>query len=206
VVDAALRGDLPAPRIRLRTRDGRVLSNVDEDHRESLPDTPSSRANGVTLPARRPRSVFPYGVSRSYLEHAARDLDLPVRILGNPEGADLVLTLKNHYRKRPDSIRQAETSGVPIVSLRSNTVTQVKEALSTLYAAELGGDSTHRALEEAREAITRVKSTLRPLELSPQNACVRRLQHQLVDEQGVEAKSTGKEPQRRLRIFPAGSE
>ena len=205
VVDAALRGDMPAPRIRLRTRDGRVLSNVEEDHREA----PESAVNGVRATAaglKKPRSVFAYGVSRGYIEHAARDLDLPVRILGNPEGADLVLTLKNHYRKRPDSIRQAETSGIPIVSLRSNTVTQVKEALATLYAGELGGDSTSKALDEALEAINRVKSTMRPLEISPQNAYVRRLQHQLVDEHGVEAKSTGKEPQRRLRIFPAGSE
>jgi stage III sporulation protein SpoIIIAA len=212
VVDSALRGDLPAPRIRLRTRDGRVLSNVEDDHREAPPE---GVGNGGRLAApaalaplstKKPRSVFAYGVSRSYIEHAARDLDLPLRILGNPEGADLVLTLKNHYRKRPDSIRQAETSGIPIVSLRSNTVTQVKEALATLYAGELGGDPTSKALDEARDAINRVKTTLRPLELSPQNAYVRRLQHQLADENGVEAKSTGKEPQRRLRIFPAGME
>jgi stage III sporulation protein SpoIIIAA len=210
VVDSALRGDLPAPRIRLRTRDGRVLSNVEEDHREAPvePAGPSPRGNGTAHSAsvKKPRGVFAYGVSRSYIEHAARDLDLPLRILGNPEGADLVLTLKNHYRKRPDSIRQAETSGIPIVSLRSNTVTQVKEALATLYAGELGGDPTSKALDEALEAINRVKSTLRPLELSPQNAYVRRLQHHLVDEHGVEAKSTGKEPQRRLRIFLSGTE
>jgi stage III sporulation protein SpoIIIAA len=205
VVDAALRGDMPAPRIRLRTRDGRVLSNVEEDHRDA-PEVPVNGSRLASSGTKKPRSVFAYGVSRSYIEHAARDLDLPVRILGNPEGADLVLTLKNHYRKRPDSIRQAETSGIPIVSLRSNTVTQVKEALATLYAAELGGDSTSKALDEALDAINRVKTTLRPLEISPQNAYVRRLQHQLVDEHGVEAKSTGKEPQRRLRIFPAGTE
>ena len=212
IVDSALRGDLPAPRIRLRTRDGRVLSNVEEDHRDAPADIPAI-AGGVRAAVaataqglKKPRAVFAYGVSRSYIEHAARDLDLPVRILGNPEGADLVLTLKNHYRKRPDSIRQAETSGIPIVSLRSNTVTQVKEALATLYAGELGGDPTSKALDEALDAINRVKSSMRPLELSPQNAYVRRLQHQLVDEHGVEAKSMGKEPQRRLRIFPAGSE
>ena len=210
VVDSALRGDLPAPRIRLRTRDGRVLSNVEEDHREAPIEVPGNgtrilAAAAAPAPLKKARAVFAYGVSRSYIEHAARDLDLPLRILGNPEGADLVLTLKNHYRKRPDSIRQAETSGIPIVSLRSNTVTQVKEALATLYAGELGGDPTSKALDEARDAISRVKTTLRPLELAPQNAYVRRLQHQLVDEQGAEAKSTGKEPQRRLRIFPAGT-
>jgi stage III sporulation protein SpoIIIAA len=207
IVDSALRGDLPSPRIRLRNRDGRVLSNVEEDQREAVtPVVAEAAPRPSQAPLKRARGIFPYGVSRTYIEHAARDLDLPVRLLGNPEGADLVLTLKNHYRKRPDSIRQAETGGIPIVSLKSNTVTQVKEALSTLYSGELSADPTARALDEARDAITRVKSTLRPLEISPQNAYVRRLQHQLVEGQGVEAKSTGKEPQRRLRIFPAGTE
>ena len=128
-------------------------------------------------------------------------------MLGNPEGADLVLTLKNYYRRRPDSIRQAETSGIPVAILKSNTVTQVKEALSRLYAGESRSeDATARALEEARAAIRHVKETLQPAEISPQNAFVRRLQHQLVDEEGVAARSTGKEPQRRLRIYPIGME
>jgi predicted RNA-binding protein Jag len=41
------------------------------------------------------------------------------------------------------------------------------------------------------------------MEVSPQNAYVRRLQHQLVAENDLVARSTGKEPQRRLRIFPS---
>jgi predicted RNA-binding protein Jag len=45
-----------------------------------------------------------------------------------------------------------------------------------------------------------VKSTLRPVEISPQNAYLRRLQHQLVSENELSARSMGKEPQRRLRI------
>jgi predicted RNA-binding protein Jag len=48
-----------------------------------------------------------------------------------------------------------------------------------------------------------VKATLQPIEVSPQNAYVRRLQHQLVAENELVARSTGKEPQRRLRIFPS---
>ena len=52
-------------------------------------------------------------------------------------------------------------------------------------------------------AIRRVKETLRPVEIAPQNAFVRRLQHQLVTENDLVARSTGKEPQRRLRILPS---
>ena len=210
VVDHALRGDLPRPRIRVRTREGRIISNLEEDAREApLPlvsDSREERSAGARS-GRRPRAVFAYGVSRQHIEQSVRDLDLPVRVLGNPEGADLVLTLKNYYRRRPDSIRQAETSGIPVAILKSNTVTQVKEALSRLYAGESRSeDATARALEEARAAIRHVKETLQPAEISPQNAFVRRLQHQLVDEEGVAARSTGKEPQRRLRIYPIGME
>jgi nucleoside-triphosphatase THEP1 len=200
VVDAALRGPIPTPRIRVRTREGRLITNEDGGDREQ------PAANAAPAPGRGRRSIgiFPYGISRTYLEQSIRDLDLPIRVLGNLDGADLVVTLKNYYRRRPDSLRQAESQGVPIHILKSNTVTQVKEALARLYGgAERQDDATQRALSEAREAIRKVKATLRPLEISPQNAYVRRLQHQLVAENELMARSTGKEPQRRLRIFPS---
>jgi hypothetical protein len=198
VVDLALRGPLPTPKIRVRTREGRIISNVDQPgERSSNGERP---ATGVLS---KPRTIFPYGVSRNHLEQSIRDLDLPVRVLGNPDGADMVITLKNYYRRRPDSIRQAEAAGVPIHILKSNTVTQVKEALTRVYGADRPDAATSRALQEVLEVIRRVRATLQPMELSPQNAYVRRLQHQLVSENDLVARSTGKEPQRRLRIFPS---
>ena len=198
VVDAALRGPVPTPRIRLRTREGRVISNSDDDR---PPAASNERARAPR--GRRPMTVFPYGVSRSYVEQSIRDLDLPVRVLGNLDGADFVITLKNYYRRRPDSLRQAESAGIPVHILKSNTVTQVKEALARVYGPDRGDAVTERALNEAQTAIDRVKATLTPLEISPQNAYIRRLQHQLVSESNLVARSTGKEPQRRLRIMPA---
>jgi stage III sporulation protein SpoIIIAA len=198
VVDSALRGPLPTPKVRMRTREGRIISNVEQDVR-ALQSAPAPN-NG---PSRRPRGIFPYGVSRLYLEQSIRDLDLPVRVLGNLDGADLVFTLKNYYRRRPDVLRQAESGGVPVHILKSNSVAQVKEALGRLYDVERPDASLQKALNEAMEAIRKVKSTLQPAEISPQNAYVRRLQHQLVTENELVARSTGKEPQRRLRILPA---
>jgi stage III sporulation protein SpoIIIAA len=213
VVDAALRGHIPTPRVRLRTRDGRVISNSEGDpvangHAPSVgggaaPAAPPAQAVATLLPGRRPRAIFPYGVSRLYLEQSVRELDLPVRVLGGLDGADMVLTLKNYYRRRPDVLRQAETGGLPIHILRSNSVAQIKEVLTRLYGADRQDPSIERALSEAMDAVRRVKATLRPLEISPQNAYVRRLQHRLVEENELVARSTGKEPQRRLRILPA---
>src|SRR5256884_3618410 len=36
VVDAALRGPLPTPRVRMRTREGRIISNAEDDPRASV--------------------------------------------------------------------------------------------------------------------------------------------------------------------------
>ena len=203
VVDAALRGPLPTPRVRMRTREGRIISNV--EHATAANGSPGDNGVGRVspIPARKPRTVFPYGVSRTYLEQSIRELDLPVRVLGNLDGADLVLTLKNYYRRRPDILRQAESGGVPVHILKSNSVAQVKEALGRLYLDERTEPALQRALDEALNAINKVKTTLQPQEITPQNAYVRRLQHQLVSEHELVARSTGKEPQRRLRILPA---
>jgi stage III sporulation protein SpoIIIAA len=195
-VDAALRGPLPTPKIRVRTREGRVISNVE------TPLVVQPEAVPATGPVQKPLGIFPFGVSRHHVEQTIRELDLPVRVLGNLDGAGAVLTLKNHYRRRPDSLRQAESRGLPIHILKSNTVTQVRDALARIYGVDKQDQATTRALAEAAAAIRQVKTTLRPVEISPQNAYLRRLQHQLVAENDLSARSMGKEPQRRLRITP----
>jgi hypothetical protein len=178
----------------MRTREGRVISNVDSPV-VVTPDPPPAAPT-----PNKPLGIFPYGVSRHHVEQTIKELELPVRVLGNLDGAGAVLTLKNHYRRRPDSLRQAESRGLPIHILKSNSVTQVRDALSRIYGVDRHDEATTRALAEAAAAIKAVKSTLRPVEISPQNAYLRRLQHQLVSENELSARSMGKEPQRRLRI------
>jgi stage III sporulation protein SpoIIIAA len=198
VVDTALRGPLLSPKIRMRTREGRVISNVDAPN-VVAPEPPAPSAS-------KPLGIFPYGVSRHHVEQSIRDLELPVRVLGNLDGASAVLTLKNHYRRRPDSLRQAESRGLPIHILKSNSATQVRDALARIYGVDKKDDATTNALAEAAAAIKAVKTTLRPVEISPQNAYLRRLQHELVSENELSARSTGKEPQRHLRITAAPEE
>ena len=201
MVDTALRGPLLTPKIRMRTREGRVISNVDAPVvlTPELPPAPPA--------PNKPLGIFPYGVSRHHVEQTIKELELPVRVLGNLDGAGAVLTLKNHYRRRPDSLRQAESRGLPIHILKSNSVTQVRDALSRIYGVgDKHDETTTQALAEAAAAIKTVKTTLRPVEIAPQNAYLRRLQHQLVAENELSARSMGKEPQRRLRITPSPEE
>ena len=58
------------------------------------------------------------------------------------------------------------------------------------------------AMTEAEDAINAVMSQDRPVELTPQNAYIRRLQHELAQRFNLSSTSRGKEPQRRVRILP----
>ncbi len=203
VVDMALRGGNKPPQMRVRGADGAITARMGETApmRTAVPREPGA------LPApRSPReslAIFPYGVSRNYLEQAVDDLKIPARIQNHIEDADVVLTLKNYYRRKDSPLKEAEAVGVPIQVLKSNTITQIKGALGKLYALETA-DPTEAALEETLEGIRRAKATNSMVELSPQNAYVRRLQHQLVERHELTARSSGKEPNRRLRIYTAG--
>ena len=149
VVDLALRGQFKPPQLRLRRPDGSVVTQVVAKPREAVrrstaktPSAPHRVRPSVITPTgggRRQRatyepiSIFPYGVSRSHVEQTVRDLGLPVRILHHPEDADLVLTLKNYYRRRDSPIQQAEAQGTPVEVLRTNSAAQVETVLRRLY-------------------------------------------------------------------------
>jgi len=170
------------------------LSNQQRERRETWGEPPSQPRAGQSL------AIFPYGVSRQYLEQSVRELKLPVRIQHHVEDSDMVMTLKNYYRRKDSPVRTAESSGIPIEVLRSNTVTQIKGALARMYGVS-APDTTEVALQEAMEGITRAQQSGGEVELAPQNAYVRRLQHKLVERHELGARSRGDDPNRRLVIL-----
>jgi len=62
-------------------------------------------------------------------------------------------------------------------------------------------DDTDSAMQDVLEGIEQMQRTGDDVELTPQNAYVRRLQHQLVERHDLSARSTGDEPNRRLVIL-----
>ncbi|MGC8634380.1 MAG: R3H domain-containing nucleic acid-binding protein [Candidatus Limnocylindrales bacterium] len=76
----------------------------------------------------------------------------------------------------------------------------MEACLTSLYS--LQADPREAALRETEEAIGLVLHESRPVELSPQNAYVRRLQHQMAEGANVVSQSRGREPYRRVRLYP----
>jgi stage III sporulation protein SpoIIIAA len=149
--------------------------------------------------------IYPFGVNRSRLETQIRSLGLPATVVGDQHQADVVLTVRNYYRRKPQALRDAEASGVPVHVLRSNSASNIEQELlhiSHLDAAPVPG-AAQNALRETEAAIAQVLETSAPVELSPQSAYIRRLQHQLAEQHSLASRSTGKEPYRRVRISKA---
>ncbi len=141
-----------------------------------------------------------FGVSRKKLEQSIRELQLPVVVVQDAEEAEVVITLRNYYRQKPPALREAEERALPIYVLKSNTIIQMEACLTSLYAIEV--DPREAALRETEEAIGLVLNESRPVELSPQNAYIRRLQHQMAERANVVSQSRGREPYRRVRLYP----
>ena len=154
-------------------------------------------AAGTSLPTLR---VLPIGISRKRLEQAIRELQLPVIIARDVDEADIVMTLKSEYRQKTPMLREAEERAMPIYVLKSNTILQMQASLTSIFALEV--DPREAALRETEEAIGLVLERSEPVELSPQNAYIRRLQHQMAERANLVSRSRGREPYRRVRLYP----
>ena len=144
--------------------------------------------------------VLPHGISRKRLELAIKELQLPVIIARDPDEADVAMTLKSEYRQKTATLREAEDRGLPIYVLKSNTIVQMEASLTSIFSLEV--DPREAALREAEEAIGLVIRAAEPVELSPQNAYIRRLQHQMAERANLVSRSRGREPYRRVRLYP----
>jgi len=155
--------------------------------------------NGVN---NKSRQVYPYGVARNRLRQAAKKLGVDVELVEDINKADVLITLKNYYRRRRRVISDAEQRRIPIYVLRANTTTQMENALMEVF--DLGAtpqDPFEAAVAEAEQAIQRIQSGEDSVDLSPAGASVRRYQHQLARQANLVSHSYGREPNRHVRIF-----
>jgi hypothetical protein len=175
----------------------------------------------------RPLRIYAFGVSRNRLEHAIQVLRVPATVVRDPREADIVLTLKNYFRQRAQPIRDAESRGLPVYVLRSNTGVQMEQLLGTLFPSRSDAEQPAEpdwsrfypenngsragsddlllaAISEAEDAITAVIDGGPPVQLAPQVSRIRQVQHQLAERYALASRSRGREPNRRVEISRDG--
>ncbi len=198
-VDAILRGQLVPTEIRGMDEAGEVKIE------KVAPDiTVKKTARGArVVDEDKPPRIYLFGVNRSRLEGAAKEMHLSFDTVSSLHDASLFVTSKNYYRRKPQKVRDAEAAGLPIYVLKSNIPLQIKQLLSNIYHVNKidKADYARLALGEAEEAVEQIKDGNESVELSPQSAYIRRLQHLIAERNALLSQSTGKEPNRRVRIY-----
>jgi R3H domain len=152
--------------------------------------------------ARKTIRIYPYGVSKDRLMRAINDLQVSATIAKTPKDADVVLTLKAHEKRQPRTVKELEDQGLELAIIRSNTVSQMKAFLMGAFGLENQKDEEQSALNEVTEAVDKVMSFGKPVELAPQSAHIRRLQHQMIEQHGLGSESRGEVPWRRVIVLP----
>ncbi|MGI8735851.1 MAG: hypothetical protein DLM53_01740 [Candidatus Eremiobacter antarcticus] len=218
VVDAMLRNHEPRPEVRVRTASGGV-EVTQAAEQQTVQSRISAPARSATIRSMYEAAdtayadaeaeeqmsgdfvrIFPYGVSRAKIERAVANLRVPAVIARKWDDADVVMTLKALERRDNGKLRDIAAQNVPIYAIKTNTTAQIQTCLKDLYDLP-SVDEEEVALREAEEGTYQVMLHSKPIELSPQSSYIRRLQHQLVEKYHLQSRSTGVEPNRRVRIF-----
>jgi stage III sporulation protein SpoIIIAA len=144
-VDALLYGRPPKAEMRWMEEDGEVK-------REAITAPLMWESKEEKQPEKKLR-FYLFGANRSRLEQIARDGRKDMKIVSDLKQADVFLTTRSYYRRKPQKIRDAEALGIPIYVLKSNNATQMKQCLDALYPRDTQANYVHhiqRLLAEHR--------------------------------------------------------
>jgi stage III sporulation protein SpoIIIAA len=209
-VDGLLRGQPEDTEVRWMDEKGEVQTIKQAPVEESKsPMDKKSAAKGKKVHEEKVHRLYLFGVNRARLEQMAHDMHITLEIVNNANSATIFITSKAYYRNRPQKIIDAEASNTPVYVLKSNTPNQISQLLTTIYPdarrPEVKQDPVANAVEEAQSAVEQIKEGDEIVELHPQSAYIRRLQHLVAEQNALPSDSTGRDPNRRVRIFKKGS-
>ena len=74
--------------------------------------------------------VYPFGLPAHLLQTLATEQGAPISVVKNPESAEVFVTTKSDYNRRPHSVRSAEKEGWPVYVIRKATTDQISKFIS----------------------------------------------------------------------------
>jgi len=178
---------------------------LNQDTGPNVDTGPKTDTDLIPAAPERTTRIMPYGVNKGRLQQVVASAGLSIDVVNDIKAADLLLTTKNYYRRRTAALRSAEQQGKPVYVLRRNTLAQIEQFIKAI--AKQNGQAQEStavvsALSEAEQAIEKVRvGDKDEIELTPQGAYVRHLQHAIADQYGLSSTSTGRDPRRKVVIY-----
>ncbi len=199
-VDSLLRGQPLDSEIRWQDEKGEL--QIAKEKPAGLETTTAPKAKKIKED-KKPR-LYLFGVNKSRLEQIAKEMHLVLDIVSNANMSNIFITSKAYYRNRPQKIQDAEAANIPIHVLKSNAPNQIRQLLDSIYTTDGQKDPVSEAMQEVQTAINQVMKGDPVVELRPQGAYIRRLQHLVAEQNNYFSDSTGKETDRHVRIYRRG--
>ncbi|MFL2665232.1 MAG: R3H domain-containing nucleic acid-binding protein [Dehalococcoidia bacterium] len=149
--------------------------------------------------------IYPFGISKSTLIEIAQKNRIPIQIVDFPENAEVFVTTKSHYSRRPTIIKNAEKIGISVNVLRKASREQMKQFLERFINRQVDqnektNDIRKMAIYEAELAISKIIDGDKKIKLHPQSSNIRKIQHDIISRSNLNSRSIGKEPNRRVII------
>ncbi|HEX9067620.1 MAG TPA: R3H domain-containing nucleic acid-binding protein, partial [Ktedonobacterales bacterium] len=195
------------------TDDGMVWQGMTQDMADDAealmlaePTGTTGSVSRVRQPARPRLRIYPFGVSRERLEESAKQMRINLDVTSNPAEADAVITSRTYFRRQ-----QSQLPSDNVFVVETNTVGQMRKCLQRIVdlrdsenavEARQHDHPTMLAIREAEDAsIQLLNNGNGHVVLPPQNAYVRRMQHEIANRYNLESRSVGKDPYRRVQIM-----
>lgn len=137
-IDKILRGSKVSPEVR----------NMDSENNVTISKKMILNDNAKNVQVKK---IHPYAIDKTRVQEVIDESALPFNITTKIEEADLVLTLRPHFRSKKGPLKEAESNNIPIHILRNNTRTQIFQVLSKVEISDLKkrqNDNINAKLEE----------------------------------------------------------
>jgi len=201
-VDGYLRGELLSPVIRYRDAlNGDRESIENEAENEALLATKADQAKVRALTQK--IKVYPFGLNTDAITTLIHIMSLPIQIAPTLREADLILTVRSTTGGKNKLSTMTKGQNIPTHVLKENTMEAISDFFRRYFDLPKTSDDTEsEAIKEAERACEQVLEEGKTLDLSLNNAFIRRLQHSIIEAHGLNSVSVGEDPNRRVRIYP----
>jgi len=198
-----------------KTSDLNKLENRDTSLLSTSINTPIN-INNQSFPVEASiQYLYAYSLSWQHIASVISSLDLPIILTKELEKSDAILALRSQVKQNAKLRQIAKSRQLIIYTIQNSTVPQITRALRQILNINISSDLNWvelckskkfyeiQALQEAKLAIeTIILNENSIVQLMPRSAYIRKMQHNLVDNYQLRARSFGEEPYRKLRIYP----
>lgn len=144
--------------------------------------------------------LYPFGISNTYLSRSLHLAKQNIEIVKKLIDASVVLTTEIYRKKNPAALNAAEKMNLPIYSIQSNSLSEVKRFISNFGNTK--GKDIQSNLANVERLIEQVFFTQLPVNLPPADVKIRKIEHQIAARYGLNSESFGDEPRRFVVVYP----